>query len=131
MTGAPFIEFGEPDADGSINDATGTQPLQFVDHTQTDIRIGYYSDTYRRTDDGWRPGHPRDDLHPPQRRTQLRPPPRRRPQLSHLSHEPDVWDPSRRCRLRKLARQPSGDQEVNHDHTSRTHPPATTHLDPW
>ncbi|GAB07036.1 nuclear transport factor 2 family protein [Gordonia amarae] len=54
MTGAPFIEFGEPDADGSINDATGTQPLQFVDHTQTDIRIGYYSDTYRRTDDGWR-----------------------------------------------------------------------------
>ena len=54
MTGTAHIEFGEPDDSGIINDATGTQPLQFVDHTQSDIRIGYYSDTYRRTADGWR-----------------------------------------------------------------------------
>ncbi len=34
--------------------ATGEQPLCFVDQTNHDMRIGYYTDTYRRTGDGWR-----------------------------------------------------------------------------
>jgi len=34
--------------------ATGTQPLCFIDHASHDMRIGYYNDTYVRTDDGWR-----------------------------------------------------------------------------
>ncbi|GAB89688.1 nuclear transport factor 2 family protein [Gordonia rhizosphera] len=48
MTGASLIDF-----DDDAN-ATGTQPLCFIDHTQQDIRIGYYNDTYVRTTDGWR-----------------------------------------------------------------------------
>ncbi|MEE3849504.1 nuclear transport factor 2 family protein [Gordonia sp. LSe1-13] len=47
LTGTPWI-----DLDGDR--ATGTQPLCFIDHTQQDQRIGYYEDTYVRTDDGWR-----------------------------------------------------------------------------
>ncbi len=34
--------------------ATGTQPLCFIEHSNHDMRIGYYNDTYVRTDDGWR-----------------------------------------------------------------------------
>jgi len=34
--------------------ATGTQPLCFIDHATHDMRIGYYRDTYVRTEDGWR-----------------------------------------------------------------------------
>jgi hypothetical protein len=34
--------------------ATGEQPLCFVEQTAHDMRIGWYTDTYRRTDDGWR-----------------------------------------------------------------------------
>ena len=34
--------------------ATGTQPLCFVDHATHDLRIGYYTDTYLRTGEGWR-----------------------------------------------------------------------------
>ena len=30
------------------------QTLCFVDQTDHDMRIGYYSDSYRRTDQGWR-----------------------------------------------------------------------------
>lgn len=33
---------------------TGEQPLCFVDQTNHDMRIGWYTDTYRRTGDGWR-----------------------------------------------------------------------------
>ena len=33
---------------------TGEQPLCFVEETQHDMRIGWYTDTYRRTGDGWR-----------------------------------------------------------------------------
>jgi hypothetical protein len=33
---------------------TGTQPLCFVDHATHDLRIGYYTDTYARTVEGWR-----------------------------------------------------------------------------
>ena len=32
----------------------GTQPLCFVEQTTHDMRIGFYTDTYRRTDAGWR-----------------------------------------------------------------------------
>lgn len=47
LVGPPMIEL-----DGE--EATGTQPLCFIDQTNHDMRIGYYSDTYRRTDKGWR-----------------------------------------------------------------------------
>ncbi|MFW0793903.1 nuclear transport factor 2 family protein [Gordonia sp. CPCC 205515] len=47
LTGTALI-----DLDGDT--ATGTQPLCFIDHTQQDMRIGYYNDTYVRTTDGWR-----------------------------------------------------------------------------
>jgi len=33
---------------------TGEQPLCFVEQTTHDMRIGWYTDTYRRTADGWR-----------------------------------------------------------------------------
>jgi hypothetical protein len=33
---------------------TGQQPLCFVEQIKHDLRIGWYSDTYRRTPDGWR-----------------------------------------------------------------------------
>ncbi|MFE6921992.1 nuclear transport factor 2 family protein [Nocardia sp. NPDC057663] len=47
LTGTPALEI-----DG--DNATGTQPLCFVDHSTHDLRIGYYTDTLVRTDDGWR-----------------------------------------------------------------------------
>ncbi len=33
---------------------SGRQPLCFVEQTTHDLRIGYYTDTYRRTAGGWR-----------------------------------------------------------------------------
>ena len=36
------------------DNATGVQPLCMVDQTNHNMRIGYYTDTYRRTDVGWR-----------------------------------------------------------------------------
>jgi len=33
---------------------TGQQPLCFVEQKTHDMRIGWYTDTYRRTDGGWR-----------------------------------------------------------------------------
>ncbi|WP_092803485.1 nuclear transport factor 2 family protein [Rhodococcus globerulus] len=48
MTGTPVVEFTGTDT------ATGSQTLCFVDHATHDMRIGYYSDTYLRTEDGWR-----------------------------------------------------------------------------
>ena len=33
---------------------TGEQPLCFVEQKTHDMRIGWYTDTYRRTPDGWR-----------------------------------------------------------------------------
>lgn len=47
LTGTPLIEL-----DGDTG--TGTQPLCFVEHSSHDMRIGYYTDTYRRTERGWR-----------------------------------------------------------------------------
>lgn len=49
LTGTPLIEpTDDPDT------ATGVQPLCFVEHKEHAQRIGYYTDTYARTPDGWR-----------------------------------------------------------------------------
>lgn len=47
LTGQPLIEL-------SGDTGTGTQPLCFIEHATHDMRIGYYRDTYARTDRGWR-----------------------------------------------------------------------------
>jgi SnoaL-like domain len=47
LTGTPVL-----DLDGDRG--TGEQPLCFVDQTSHEMRIGWYSDTYRRTEAGWR-----------------------------------------------------------------------------
>lgn len=47
LVGPPAIEL-----DGDTG--RGEQPLCFVDQTTHDLRIGWYTDTYRRTDQGWR-----------------------------------------------------------------------------
>lgn len=47
LVGPPAIEL-----DGDT--ATGEQPLCFVDQTNHDMRVGWYTDTYRRTEAGWR-----------------------------------------------------------------------------
>ncbi|WP_316574302.1 nuclear transport factor 2 family protein [Nocardia canadensis] len=47
LTGTPVLEI-----DGDT--AEGTQPLCFIDHSTHDMRIGYYTDTLVRTEDGWR-----------------------------------------------------------------------------
>ena len=47
LTGTALV-----DLDGDT--ATGTQLLCFIDHATHDMRIGYYRDTYVRTEDGWR-----------------------------------------------------------------------------
>jgi hypothetical protein len=47
LVGPPVFEL-----DGDAG--SGQQPLCFVEQTTHDMRIGYYTDTYRRTKDGWR-----------------------------------------------------------------------------
>jgi hypothetical protein len=47
LTGTPVLEL-----DGDTG--TGQQTLCFVDQTTHDMRIGYYTDSYRRTALGWR-----------------------------------------------------------------------------
>lgn len=47
MVGPPALEL-----DGDTG--TGEQPLCFVEQRTHDMRIGWYSDTYRRTPEGWR-----------------------------------------------------------------------------
>jgi SnoaL-like domain len=49
LTGPPTL-----DLDGDGGTGTGQQTLCFVDQTTHDMRIGWYTDTYRRTDNGWR-----------------------------------------------------------------------------
>lgn len=46
-TGTPAVEL-----DGET--ATGVQTLCFIAQVDHETRIGYYTDTYTRTDDGWR-----------------------------------------------------------------------------
>jgi SnoaL-like domain len=45
---------GPPAIDLDGDTGTGYQPLCFVDQTNHDMRIGWYTDTYARTEDGWR-----------------------------------------------------------------------------
>lgn len=45
---------GTPVLDLDGDRGTGEQPLCFVDQTTHHLRIGYYTDTYRRTPAGWR-----------------------------------------------------------------------------
>jgi hypothetical protein len=47
LTGTPLVEL-----DGDRG--TGEQPLLFVDQTNHDMRMGWYTDSYVRTDAGWR-----------------------------------------------------------------------------
>jgi len=47
MVGPPVL-----DLDGDTG--SGKQPLCFVDQKTHAMRIGWYTDTYRRTDEGWR-----------------------------------------------------------------------------
>ncbi len=47
LTGTPLL-----DLDGDTG--RGEQPLLFVDQTNHDMRMGWYEDTYVRTDGGWR-----------------------------------------------------------------------------
>lgn len=47
LVGPPVFEL-----DGDTG--RGEQPLCFVEQTSHDMRIGYYTDTYRRTAEGWR-----------------------------------------------------------------------------
>ena len=49
LTGTPLLEL-----DGEAGTGTGHQTLCFVDQTTYDMRIGYYTDTYTRTPQGWR-----------------------------------------------------------------------------
>ena len=53
---------GPPVLDLEGDQGTGLQPLCFVDQTTHDMRIGYYTDTYRRTADGLAPANPVHDL---------------------------------------------------------------------
>ncbi len=47
LVGPPALEL-----DGDTG--TGEQPLCFVEQTTHDLRIGWYTDAYRRTSEGWR-----------------------------------------------------------------------------
>jgi hypothetical protein len=47
LTGTPRL-----DLDGDTG--TGQQPLLFVDQTNHDMRMGWYTDAYVRTEQGWR-----------------------------------------------------------------------------
>ena len=49
MVGPPALTL-----DLDAGTGTGEQPLCFVDQTNHAMRIGWYTDTYRRTDVGWR-----------------------------------------------------------------------------
>jgi SnoaL-like domain len=47
LTGTPAVELAG-------DRGSGRQPLCFVDQTNHDMRIGWYTDSYRRTANGWR-----------------------------------------------------------------------------
>jgi SnoaL-like domain len=47
MVGTPAVVLDD-------DEGTGEQPLCFVDQTDHSMRIGWYTDTYRRTEQGWR-----------------------------------------------------------------------------
>jgi len=45
---------GDPEIEVDGDTGTGTVPLLFIDQTTHHMRMGWYSDTYQRTADGWR-----------------------------------------------------------------------------
>jgi hypothetical protein len=45
---------GTPSINLDGDTGTGYQPLCFVDQTNHNMRIGWYTDTYSRTEQGWR-----------------------------------------------------------------------------
>ncbi|HXW38420.1 MAG TPA: nuclear transport factor 2 family protein [Acidimicrobiales bacterium] len=47
LTGTPVLDLDR-------DTGSGYQTLCFVDQITHDMRIGWYTDTYRRTDEGWR-----------------------------------------------------------------------------
>jgi hypothetical protein len=49
LVGPPVLEL-----DVEAGTGTGEQPLCFVDQTNHNMRIGWYADSYRRTENGWR-----------------------------------------------------------------------------
>ncbi|HEX3334036.1 MAG TPA: nuclear transport factor 2 family protein [Acidimicrobiales bacterium] len=49
LTGTPVLQL-----DREAGTGTGHQTLCFVDQTTHDMRIGWYTDTYRKTEQGWR-----------------------------------------------------------------------------
>ena len=49
LVGPPVL-----DLDVEAGTGSGEQTLCFIDQTNHNMRIGWYSDTYRRTDRGWR-----------------------------------------------------------------------------
>jgi hypothetical protein len=49
LTGTPALEI-----DGEAGTGSGQQTLCFVEQTTHAMRIGYYTDSYRRTAEGWR-----------------------------------------------------------------------------
>ena len=49
LTGTPVL-----DLDGETGTGAGYQTLCFVEQSSHDMRIGWYTDTYRKTDKGWR-----------------------------------------------------------------------------
>lgn len=49
LTGTPAL-----DVDREAGTGTGYQTLCFVDQTTHEVRIGWYTDTYHRTEKGWR-----------------------------------------------------------------------------
>lgn len=56
LAGAPkgLVLPGTPALEIDGDRATGEQVMCFVDQASHDQRIGYWTDTYRRTGDGWR-----------------------------------------------------------------------------
>ena len=67
---------GEPALQLDGDEGTGEVPLLFIDQTNHRMRMGWYSDTYRRTADWLAARHPHDELPAPQRRRRLGQPPR-------------------------------------------------------
>ncbi len=90
---------GPPALDLEGDVGTGEQPLCFVDQTNHDMRIGYYTDTYRRTRAGLAAAHPVDDLPAQERGPRRRPSPRPDPahpdgglmELEEFRASLDVW----------------------------------------
>ena len=78
MVGPPQLDLDVESGIGS-----GNQTLLFIDQTNHAMRMGWYSDTYRRTEQGLASRHPVDDLPAPQRHSRCRAPPRSESARTH------------------------------------------------